>query len=104
MICTCSALRSLTQLSQEIVFFTQNPGLITTAVVNQLLSHIELIRGQVREFPIPAAKKVLILNELDLAAQILLQTLVADSTLAELLYALQILDVTRAKIEDLNCC
>lgn len=104
MVSTCSAKRSLTELSQQIVFYIQNPSLLTPDVINQLLSQIETIRGQVREFPVALIKKLPILNELDLAAFFLQQAPTSTSPVTDLLATLQILDVTRSKIEDLNCC
>ena len=104
LVSTCSAKRSLTELSQQIVFYIQNPSLLTPDVINQLLSQIETIRGQVREFPVALIKKLPILNELDLAAFFLQQAPTSTSPVTDLLATLQILDVTRSKIEDLNCC
>jgi hypothetical protein len=103
MITTCSAQRSVTELSQQIVFFIGNISQLNTTTTTTLISLVESIKGQVREFPVNIVKKQPILDELDLVSSFLQQAL-ASTPVANLFSALQLLDIIRSKIEDLSCC
>ncbi|HEX3009733.1 MAG TPA: hypothetical protein VHO90_19165 [Bacteroidales bacterium] len=103
MITTCSAQRSVTELSQHIVFFLGNISQFNNTTATTLISEAESIKGQVREFPVNIVKKQPILDELDLTISILQQALVSNPV-ANLFSALQLLDIVRSKIEDLSCC
>jgi hypothetical protein len=100
---SCSVLRDIQNVSQQIAPFLEFPGSLTPATAAALINSLELIKGAVRSLPLAFAPKNDILNVLTEAQTILqLNGSLGLTSIEQLLSVLQLLQLAVLKVTNAN--
>lgn len=100
---SCSVLRDIQNVSQQIAPFLSSPGSLTPAIAATLVTSLELVKGAVRALPLAFGPKNDILNVLTEAQTILqLNGSLGLTSAEQLLSVLQLLQLAAFKVENAN--